>query len=107
MVVRAKKAPKPSSQNGADAEIEGLRVRIEALEQELATLKAQVPQDDVIVLRAITREQAKQEIKALFITGETLYYSDIVHRLSIDLPLVVELCQELIEEGEIDVQSGG
>ncbi|HEV2381205.1 MAG TPA: dCTP deaminase [Terriglobia bacterium] len=53
-----------------------------------------------VVLRAITRQQAKAEILELFKnSNETLFYSDVAERLSLDLELVVELCNELENEG--------
>jgi cell division protein FtsB len=85
------------------AEIEPLRARVAALEQKVSQLKVSPSDEQVIVLRSITRDQAKQEILELFQSGETLFFSDIVQRLRIDLPLVVEICQELREEGEIEV----
>jgi cell division protein FtsB len=81
------------------AEIEPLRARVAALEQKVSQLKVSPSDEQVIVLRSITRDQAKQEILELFQSGETLFFSDIVQRLRIDLPLVVETCQELHEEG--------
>lgn len=52
--------------------------------------------------REITREQAKAEITLLFKeTERELYYSDIAERLQLDLKLVVEICDELLEEGVI------
>jgi DNA-binding MarR family transcriptional regulator len=87
------------------AEIEQLRARVAALEQEVSQLKASPSDEQVIVLRSITRDQAKQEILELFQSGETLFFSDIAKRLNIDLPLVVEICQELREEGEIEVDA--
>ncbi len=86
-----------------EIELEALRARVASLEQEVAGLKAQVSGEEVVVLRTITREQAKQEVQELLATGETLYYSDIARRLRIDLPQVVELCQELEQEGAITV----
>ncbi len=59
----------------------------------------------IIMLRSIDREEAKREISEVFETGATLYYSDIAARLSLDLSLVVELCQELINEGEVEVDA--
>lgn len=82
-----------------------MQARISDLEETVEALSADIPNDDVIVLRTITREQAKQEILELFQLGETLYYSDLAEHLRIDLPLVVELCQELEEEGEIQVDA--
>jgi len=89
------------------ADIEQLQSRVLALEEAVAMLSRFAPSadEDVIVLRTIPREQARHEIRELFEAGETLYYSDISRRLRIDLPLAVELCQELEEEGEIEVDA--
>ena len=59
--------------------------------------------EQVIVLREITREEARAEIIDIFASGETLYYSDISERLRIDLEVVVEICLELQAEGAIRV----
>ena len=86
-------------------EVERLKVKVAALEQEVAQLKASASDEQVILLRSITREQAKQEILELFQSGQTLYYSDIAQQLRLDLPLVVEICQELYEGGDIEVDA--
>ncbi len=58
----------------------------------------------IVVLRAVPREHAKQEILNLFRESkETLFYSDVCERLKLDLQLVVELCNELESEGRIGV----
>lgn len=58
--------------------------------------------EGVAAARDMTRDEAKREIQALFAeSGETLYYSDVAERLGLGLRLVVELCDELEEEGEI------
>ncbi|GEM_PF-5158683 len=72
--------------------------RLTALEQAVEELTAS---EQVVVLRTISREEAKDEIKELFADGGALYYSDIARQLQLDLPLVVELCHELEEEGEV------
>ena len=59
--------------------------------------------EKVIVLREITKEEAKREITDLFATEETLYYSDISERLRIDLEMVVGICRELQAAGAIRV----
>ena len=41
----------------------------------------------------------------MFQSGETLFYSDLATRLRLDLPWVVEVCQELEQEGEIEVHA--
>ena len=61
--------------------------------------------EKVIVIGDITREQAKKEIQRLFSSGRTLYYSDIVKELGIDLETVVDVCDELEKEKEIGVDA--
>jgi dCTP deaminase len=57
-----------------------------------------------VVLRSIPREQAKQEILDLFRQSKTsLFYSDIAEKLALDLEIVLELCTELENEGQIGV----
>ncbi len=77
-----------------------VRDRIEAVESQISELAGE---EKVIVLREITREEAKDEIKELFDAGRVLYYSDIAGELRIDLELAVEICQELQNEGEIEI----
>lgn len=85
-------------------EIGHLKARISALERKTTDIQA-ASEEQLIVLRTITKEQAKQEILELFRSAGTLFYSDIAERLRIDLPLVVELCQELEQEEEIEVDA--
>lgn len=86
-------------------ELEELKVRVLYLEEEVARLLALAVDEEVIELRDISKEEAKQEILAMFQSGETMFYSDLATRLRLDLPLVVEVCQELEEEGEIEVHA--
>jgi len=85
------------------AENISLRKEVEQIKQKLAELEERMPKEKVIVLREISREQAKQEIQQLFSSGRTLYYSDIAEELSLDLELVVDICQELQDSGEVMV----
>ena len=62
-----------------------------------------MPKEKVIVLREISREQAKQEMQQFFSTGRTLYYSDIAEELRLALELVVDIWRELQGKGEIKV----
>jgi hypothetical protein len=71
------------------------------IEQRLARIEAALPEVKVVVLREISRAEAKREIKELFAQGEALDYEDIIDKLSLDLELVVGICNELIDEGEI------
>ena len=83
--------------------IDALSRRIHELEQRLVRLEEVVPEEKIVILREVPREQAEREIRALFTAGETLYYSDIAERLGLDLELVVEICRRLQEQGEIEV----
>ena len=80
-----------------------LRREIEQIKQRLAELERKMPEEKVIVLREISREQAKQEIQQLFSSGRTLYYSDIAEELRLGLQLVVDICRELEGGGEVKV----
>ena len=84
-------------------EVEQLKARISALEEKVEELETSIGVSEVIVLRTIDRDTTKQEIRELFQGAETLYFSDIAKQLRLELPLVVEICQELIEEEEIEV----
>ena len=79
-----------------------MKARVATLEEQVAHLEENSV-GKVIVLREITKEEAKREIIDLFATEETLYYSDISERLCIDLEKVVEICRELKAEGAIRV----
>ena len=61
------------------------------------------PEDSIIVLRDISKEQAKQEIKDLLFSSPTpLDYGEILEKLGLDLELIVQVCEDLIEEGIIE-----
>lgn len=79
-----------------------LERKLAQVEQRLAELEAK---EKVIVLKEITKEEAKKEIQRLFTSGRTLYYSDIVKELKIDLETVVELCNELQKSGEVEIDA--
>ena len=80
--------------------------RIESLEERLRKIEDTIPKQKTVILREITREEAKSEIERLFKKGNTLYYSDIAEKLRIDLELVVEICEELFSEGKVKVADG-
>ena len=86
-------------------ELEELKIRVLDLEEEVVRLLTLATDEEIIELRVISREEAKQEILAMFQSGETLFYSDLATRLRLDLPLVVEVCQQLEQEGEIEVNA--
>lgn len=63
----------------------------------------QVRSEDVMILRTITRDQAKKEILDLLDKSDKLYYYDIAEALQLDLEQVVELMSELESEGCVGV----
>lgn len=77
-----------------------LTARVAELEERVARLEENSV-ENVIDLREITREEAKDEIIDLFATGEILYYSDIAIRQQLDLEMVVDICHQLEEDGLI------
>ena len=79
--------------------------KVRSLERKLAGLNGNGADEQVIVLRTVEKDQAKREIRDLFQKGETLYYGDIEERLGIELPLVVEICNELMAAGEVEVHA--
>lgn len=86
-------------------EIVELRERVEFMESQFARIPENILYE-VIEIREVGQEQAKAEITELF--GETkapLYYSDIMDQLGIEPELVVEICQELIDEGLIGLDA--
>ena len=57
--------------------------------------------DGIVVLREIDKEQARKEIIESFEAGEPLDQADLADALSLDFALVVEICDELINEGVV------
>jgi dCTP deaminase len=76
-----------------------------ALMNEMRTLVGHIVGDrpQTIVLRAISKEEARREIIELFKNnkGKPIFYSDISEKLQLDLEMVVEICHELEQQGEI------
>jgi hypothetical protein len=79
-----------------------LKRAVKKIEKRLASLEASIPVQKTIVLREISKEQAKIEIQDLFSRGDILYYSDIAEKLRIDLSMAVDLCNEMQTEGVIE-----
>lgn len=82
-----------------------LHNELERIKQKILELEERISKEKVIVIRDITREEAKQEIRTLFSSGRTLYYSDIVQELKLDLETVVDICNELQENKEIGIDA--
>ena len=69
----------------------------------LAELEGRTNMEKPVVIRDITREDAKCEIRQLFQSGRTLYYSDIADELALDLEMVVDICREFQGNKEIGI----
>lgn len=83
-----------------------LQQQISELRNKVDQLIESLPTEKTVVLREISREEAKREIEGLFAsTDRVLYYSDIAERLGLELRVVVEICKELIKEGEIKIDA--
>jgi predicted DNA-binding transcriptional regulator len=80
-----------------------LQEKLRDIENRLSAVESNMSEEKIIVLRDISYEDAKKEIKGLFLKGQTLYYSDISHELGISLRTVVTICDELYKNGEIAV----
>ena len=77
-----------------------LSARVAELERELESAR-NTESDNIIVLRDITKEQARKEILEAFKVREPLDYVDLADTLTLDLSLILEVCDDLMEEGVI------
>ena len=82
-----------------------LKDAIRRIEERLTSIEASLPSEKVLILRDISKEDAKNEIKRLFSSGNTLYYSDIAQKLGLDLELVIGICNDLQRRGEITIDA--
>lgn len=81
-----------------------LRRNLHDLEKKIEAVEAKLQkgqEERVIVLRSISKEEAKQEILALFQDGQVHDYGEIAETLRLDLQTVVDLCNELEKGGVI------
>jgi orotidine-5'-phosphate decarboxylase len=98
-VVKADESDKDKKIARLEREVASLRKDMRAVREQLESSRA----PHVVVLRTLTHEQAKDEIKAYFDSnpGKVVHYDELVRELGIDLPTVVAICAELVQEGEI------
>ena len=83
-----------------------LRDTLRRMEERLSSVEASLPKRKLVILREVSKEEARREIRDLFSTGKTLYYSDIAQELGLELETVVAICNELQEQGEIATDAG-
>ena len=88
------------SRTTIDKRIGDLETQVDSLRREVSRLSEASSKS--VILRAMTQDEARAEILSIFRSGRTLYYSDIVQELGIDIDQVVEVCEELESEGRIE-----
>ena len=59
-------------------------------------------QVEVLDLRQVSRKQAQKEILDHLRRRPGTYPSDIAHELRLDLRLVMEVCRELLDDGDVE-----
>lgn len=82
-------------------ELDALQERLRTLEELVVKLGQGRAEERVIVLRTLSQDEAKGEILKLFKEGGIHDYGEIAETLRLDLPLVVNICNELEQEGMI------
>lgn len=80
-----------------------LREELRQARQKIAELENKPLGEEVMVVRDITKEEAKEEIRQLLKGGDTLYFSEIADKLRLDLEMVVDICRELQDTKEIGI----
>jgi len=98
-----------------DSQIIELRTQITKLTEQVNRLEniigeiskriepMQTSSEEVMVLRSITRDEAKKEILDLLDKSDKLYYYDIAEALRLDLEEVVQIMSELESDGFVGV----
>lgn len=85
-----------------------LNQKFKPIENRLATIEESIkefaPIRKIVVLETVTKEEAKEKIKELIGQTDIEFYPDeIAEKLCIDFQLVMEIINELIDEGKIEV----
>lgn len=88
------------------SELEETKSRLDALEQSVETITA-THADEIIVLREISKEQARKEILLALEGDEPLDQAELADFLSLELALVVEICSDLVGEEVVSYYDDG
>lgn len=87
--------------HGIIAKLETISDRLSDLEKKIESFST-IPK--VVVIEEISREEAKKRIsECLNEIDEKIYPSEIAERLHIDYDLCVEIIEELLKEGKIEI----
>jgi len=81
--------------------IDDVTNRVTELEQSIEAIKA-AQADEIIVLREVSHNEARREILDALEAGEPLDQADLAEGLSLELSLVVDVCNELVAEGVVN-----
>lgn len=84
-------------------DLELLKQKVARLEQRVAELESEKPPAVYIELRDISYPQVKEEIAQYFLKndGKEIGYEELIEELKIDPKMIVQACNELLEEGKI------
>lgn len=86
-------------------QVGALRKRVKAIETSIRSPASPTAKKNSSDRRDIPKEHAKEEIRGAFASGETIFISELADRLNLPDDLVVEICDELLKEGEIRVNA--
>lgn len=93
------------------ARIRSLEVRVADLERELANIKQALEgnqeEEEPMTLRDVPRGQAKTEIVALLGIGIPYDPDEVADILSLDFSMVMDICEELVREGQVKYAPNG
>jgi hypothetical protein len=84
-------------------DLEQLKQRVSLLEKRITELESEKSPATYIELRDISYPEVKEEIAQYFLKndGKEIGYEELIEELKIDPKMVVQACNELLEEGKI------
>ncbi len=85
-------------------DLEQLKQKVARVEERIAELESEKSPVTYVDLRDISFPQVKEEIAQYFLRndGKEIGYEDLIEELKLDPKMVVQACNELLEEGKID-----
>jgi hypothetical protein len=84
-------------------DLEQLKQKVARLEQRIVELESEKSPATYIELRDISYPKVKEEIAQYFLKndGKEIGYEELIEELKIDPKMIVQACNELLEEGKI------
>lgn len=96
---------RPGNEGEVMNEVRALRNEVRQLAGIVAALRERIDERPPLVVRDVTREQAKAEIADLLRAQGQGFPSDISENLQLDYDLVVEVISELQQEGCVELEA--